>query len=138
MSKIILIFVDKLSFVFKMVMKKLKSDVSYSNAFNTPMEGDFEITTTVVSTIIYNPIYGINYDEFSDTNEQERAIFLKSKCREAEIVIATLSQMFEGKISTMNIENSEFPVACVLKTDKSLSPNEINHILSISKNIQVI
>lgn len=138
MSKIILIFVPKLSFVFKMVMKKLKDDVSFSNAFKTPLEGDFQITAAVVSTIIYNPIYGINYDEFSDTNEQQRAIFLKSKCREAEIVIATLSQMFGGSISTMNIENSDIPVACVLKTDKSLSTNEISHILSISKNIQII
>lgn len=120
-----------------MVMKKLKGDVSYLDAFNTPMEGDYELTTAVVSTIIYDPIYGINYGEFSDASEQERAIFLKSKCREAEIVIATLSQMFKGEISTMNIENSEFPIACVLKTDKSLSTNEINHILSISKSIQV-
>lgn len=136
MSEIILIFVNELSYVFKIVMKKLKTDVSYLNSFNTPMEGDCEITTAV-STIIYNPIYGINYDEFSDTNDQERAIFLKSKCREAEIVIATLSQMFEGNISTMNIEHSEFPVACVLKTHRSLTPNEINHILSISKNIQI-
>ena len=117
-------------------MKKLKTEVSYLNSFNTPMERDCEITTAV-STIIYNPIYGINYDEFSDTNDQERATFLKSKCREAEIVIATLSQMFAGEISTMNIENSEFPVACVLKTHKSLTANEINHILSISKNIQI-
>lgn len=90
-----------------------------------------------MSTIIYNPIYGINYEELSDANEEERAIFLRSKCREAEIVISTLSQMFEGDISSMNIENSEFPVACVLKPRKSLTTNEINHILSISKNIQI-
>ena len=119
-------------------MKKLKTEISYSNSYSTPLEGDREITTEVVSTIIYNPIFGINYDEFSDTNDQERALFLKSKCREAEIVIATLSQMFEGKISTMNIEDSDFPVACVLKTSKALTTNEINHILSISKNIQII
>ena len=118
-------------------MKKLKTEVSLLNSFSSPMNGDCEIITAAVSTIIYNPIYGINYEEFSDANEEERAIFLRSKCREAEIVIATLSQMFEGEISSMNIENSEFPVACVLKSRKILTANEINHILSISKNIKI-
>jgi hypothetical protein len=120
-----------------MIMKKLKIDISYLNSFDTPLSGNFEANTTVVSTIIYNPIYGINYEELSDASSEEKAIFLKSKCREAEIVIATLSRMFEGEISTMYIENSEFPVACVLKPYKSLSSKEINHILSISKNIQI-
>ncbi|MBC7759414.1 MAG: hypothetical protein H7069_11185 [Phormidesmis sp. FL-bin-119] len=83
-------------------MKKLKTEVSVLNSFSSPMNGDCEIITAAVSTIIYNPIYGINYEEFSDANEEERAIFLRSKCREAEIVIATLSQMFEGEISTKN------------------------------------
>ena len=119
-------------------MKKLKTEVSVLNSFSSPMNGDCEIITSAVSTIIYNPIYGINYEEFSDANEEERAIFLRSKCREAEIVIATLSQMFEGEISSMNIENSEFPVACVLKSRKILTASEINHILSISKNIKSI
>lgn len=137
MSKIILILVDELSYVFNLVMKKLKTDISFLNSFDTPMDSDYEISTPVVSTIIYNPIYGINYEEFGDTNEREREIFLRSKCREAEIVIATLSQMFEGEISTMNIENTNFPVACILKTRKSLTPNEINHILSISRNLQI-
>ena len=137
MSKIILIFVDKLSSVFNLVMKKLKTDTSYLSSFDTPMDSDYQISTAVVSTIIYNPIYGINYEEFGDTNKEQRDVFLKSKCREAEIVIATLSQMFEGEISTMNIENSDFPVACILKTHKTLTANEINHILSISRNLQI-
>ncbi|MGB4400868.1 MAG: hypothetical protein WBJ10_15960 [Daejeonella sp.] len=119
-------------------MKKLKTDISYLNSFDTPMDSDYQISTAVVSTIIYNPIYGINYEEFGDANKEQRDIFLKSKCREAEIVIATLSQMFEGEISTMNIENSDFPVACILKTNKTLTENEINHILSISRNLQII
>ncbi|MHB1177484.1 MAG: hypothetical protein ACYCZO_04045 [Daejeonella sp.] len=118
-------------------MRKLKTDNSYLNSFNTPMDGDYEISTAVVSTITYNPIYGINYEEFSDTNLEQKTIFLKSKCREAEIVIATLSQMFEGEILNMNIENFDFPVACILRTYKSLTTKEINHILSISRNLQI-
>ncbi len=101
------------------------------------MEGDYQKSTTLVSTITYNPIHGINYEEFSDTSKEQKTIFLKSKCREAEIAIATLSQMFEGEILTMNIENLDFPVACILRTYKSLTAKEISHILSISRNLKV-
>ncbi|MEJ7779636.1 MAG: hypothetical protein WKF68_08595 [Daejeonella sp.] len=101
------------------------------------MAGDYEISAAGVSTITYNPIYGINYQEYSDTSSEQKTIFLKSKCREAEIVIATLKQMFDGDILNMNIESLDFPVACILRTHKSLTPKEINHILSISKNIQI-
>ncbi len=47
MSEIILIFVDQFSDIFNLVMRKLKTENSYLNPFNTPMDGDYETSTAV-------------------------------------------------------------------------------------------
>lgn len=137
MSKIILNLAHQLLLIFLKVIRKLKSDNSYLSHFNTPMDADYEETPTVTSTITYNPISAINPEEYSDASDRQKEIYIRSKCQEAEIIIATLSKMFEGEILNMEIDGLDFSIACILKTNKPLNSKEISHILSLSKNIQI-
>lgn len=137
MSKIILNLADQLFLVFKVLMRKLKTDDPYLNHFTAPMAADYEEPPIVISTITYNPISAINPEEYSDASVKQKEIYIRSKCQEAEIVIATLSKMFEGEILNMEIEGIDFSIACILKTRKPLTSKEVNHILSLSKNLQI-
>ena len=137
MSKIILNLDLSYSVVFKVIMRKLKTDNSYLGQFNISKDADCEQTPTVTSIITYNPISAINPEEYAEASNSQKEIYFRSKCQEAEIIIATLSKMFEGEILNMEIEGLDFKIACILKTRKPLSSVEINHILSLSKNIQI-
>ena len=118
-------------------MRKLKTDDSYLGQFNTSKDADYEENPTVTSIITYNPISAVNPEEYAEASHTQKEIYFKSKCREAEIIIATLSKMFEGEILNMEIEGLDFKIACILKTKEPLNSIEINHILSLSKNIQI-
>ncbi len=118
-------------------MSKLKIDSPYLNHFSIPPEVNQEDPSQEISTITYNPLYGIDAEEYSDASMEQREILIKSKCREAEVVIATLSKMFDGEILTMEIEGLDRSVACVLQTRKTLTPKEAGHILSLSRNLRI-
>lgn len=90
-----------------------------------------------ISTITYNPLFGFDDEEYNRASVEQRDMLIKSKCVEAEVVIATLSKMFEGEILTMDIAGMDRSVACVLKTRKSLTPKESGHILSLSRNLNI-
>jgi len=137
MSKIILNLADQLFLISKLTMRKLKTDDSYLGHFNTPMDADYEETPTVTSTITYNPISAITTEEYAEASLRQKEIYLRSKCQEAESIIATLSKMIEGEILNMEIEGLDFSIACILKTNKPLSSKEISHILSLSKNLHI-
>jgi hypothetical protein len=92
-------------------------------------------TKNLVSTITFNPFYGLDSEEYSNASVDERERYLKSKCREAELVILTLSKMFSGEILNMEIKELNISVACILQVNAPLSDKEKGHILSISRHL---
>jgi hypothetical protein len=119
-----------------MIMKKLKPVNEFIDHF-APVNIHQEETSKEISTITYNPLQGINTEEYSDSNLEQRDIYIKSKCNEAEAVILTLSKMLGGEIHTMQIKGLNLSVACILKTNKNLTSTECSHILSISRNLKI-
>jgi hypothetical protein len=95
-----------------------------------------QIPVKISDTVMYNPLFSIHSEEFSDANIEEREAYLKSHCREAETVIATLAKMFPGEISSLYIEELDLNVPCILKISRELTTQEHSHILSISRHIQ--
>ena len=120
-----------------MITKKLNPLSQVADGITSSTALPREEPLTKMSTITYNPLYGIDSDEYSDASLKQREIYLKSKCREAETVILTLSKMFEGEISKMEIPDLNLSVACILKTVRPLSIKESGHILSISRHLNI-
>lgn len=92
----------------------------------------------LTTTVTYNPLIGVYSEEYSDSSMEQREIYLRNKCKEAEVVILTLSKMFEGEILELEIPEINLSVACILKTRKKLSSKEIGHIMSISPSLQIV
>jgi hypothetical protein len=92
----------------------------------------------VMSTIIFNPIQNVDTEEYSDASIEQRAIYIKNKCNEARITILTLSKMFEGEISELEIPALNLSVPCILKIHKKLTPKECSHIMSVSPHLEII
>lgn len=117
--------------------KTVKSLSQFSDAVAASAGLGHEKTLTQMSTITYNPLYGLDSEEYSDSTIEQRELYIKSKCKEAEAVILTLSKMFEGDVSKMEIPGLNLSVACILKTRKGLSAKECGHILSISRHLHI-
>lgn len=117
-------------------MRKLKPDNQVLNHI-APLDSNPEEHSSEISTIIYNPLHGLDTAEYSDSSIEQRELYIKSRCHEAETVILTLSKMFEGEILSMEINGFSHSIACILRTHKNLTSKECSHILSISRNLQI-
>jgi hypothetical protein len=121
-----------------MITKKLNPLSQFADGITSSVTVHHEEPLTKkMSTITFNPLYGLDSEEYSDASIEQRELYIKSKCREAETVILTLSKMFEGEISNMEIPALNLSVACILKTNNALSPKECGHILSISRHLNI-
>ena len=92
----------------------------------------------LMSTITFNPFHGVHSEEYSDSSVEQRAIYLRNKCKEAEIVILTLSKMFEGEIVAIPVPELNLSVGCILRTHKRLTPKECGHIKAISRHLEIL
>jgi hypothetical protein len=119
-------------------MKVLKLVKKFTWASEIPMEPEVSPTIKISETLVYNPLSAINTQDFTDANEHGKKAYIKSQCREAEIVIKTLSKMFPGEISNLDIVELDMSVACILKIRDALTATERDHILSVSRHLEFI
>jgi len=112
--------------------------ITFETDVNSLVEERQEKSLKVGSTITFNPLLGVASEDYTDSSIEQREVYLKSKCNEAEIIVLTLSKMFEGDILEMEIPELNLSVACILRTHKKLSSKECGHIMSISQHLEII
>lgn len=119
-------------------MHTMKSATQFAISLDALVSSGVEEPVKLMSAIIFNPFMIVNSEDYSDASIEQRVIYLKNKCKEAEAVITTLSKMFEGEIISMDIPELKLVVPCILKTSRKLSEKECGHIRAISPHLQII
>jgi hypothetical protein len=94
--------------------------------------------TGKLQLVLYNPLHGLNTEEYKEASHKQKELYVKSACREAEKVIFTLHKMFPGDISNLIIQELNLSVRCILKIHRNLTSNEYHNIRSISRYIEII
>jgi hypothetical protein len=88
--------------------------------------------------VLYNPLHGLNSEDYKEASNKQKQLYIKSACREAEKVISALHQMFPGDITNLIIHELNLSVRCILKIHRSLTSSEYRNIRSISRYIEIV
>lgn len=119
-------------------MHTIKSVNQFAISLDALVASGHEEPIQLMSTIVFNPLMGVSSEEYSDSSIEQRTLYLKNKCKEAEVVILTLSKMFPGEILNLDIPELNLMVPCILRTEKALSSKECGHVKAISPHLQII